>query len=95
MPGVGTASPAIVMKTISNKNQASVTLAPTGNEILAWIDANPEGFSRIVVRKSWGRKVWWRGPDGDDCDTLRECISRAIKGFPLPNNAAQTQPPLS
>ena len=51
--------------------------------ILQWIDQNPEAFERIVVRKSWGRKVWWRGPDGHHSDTLRECVERAKKTYPL------------
>ena len=58
--------------------------------ILQWIDQNPEAFERIVVRKSWGRKVWWRGPDGHHSDTLRECVERAKKTYPLlPNAQAQ------
>jgi hypothetical protein len=48
-------------------------------DILAWIDANPEGFNRITVRKSWGRKVWWQGPDGRDYDTLADCVRAAIR----------------
>lgn len=48
-------------------------------EILNWIDENPEGFTRDVVRKSWGRAVWWIGPDSHPCQTLRECVKRANK----------------
>lgn len=46
--------------------------------IWAWINDNPEAFTRLVVRKSWGRKVWWRAPNGNDYDTLRECVLSAL-----------------
>lgn len=46
--------------------------------IWAWINENPEAFTRIVVTKSWGRKVWWRAPNGNDYDTLRECVLSAL-----------------
>jgi len=51
----------------------------SADDILAWIDANPEGFTRIVVRKGGHRKVWWRSCEGRDFDTLRECIASVIK----------------
>lgn len=50
----------------------------TALTVLAWIDENPEAFTRIVVTKSWGRKVWWRAPNGNDYDTLRECVLSAL-----------------
>lgn len=57
---------------------------PTDTEIIDWIEVNPEAIRAHFVRKdSFGRKTWWRGPNGNDYDTLRECAVKAMNGFPL------------
>lgn len=56
---------------------------PADSALLDWFEANPEAIRVISVNKSWGRKVWWCGPGGNDYHTLRDCLVAAFKEYPM------------